>query len=826
MENRKSLIVTLLLFSPLMCFSYDGETTHQALTQEAIKLFQFNYPGQKFSQAEIAAIERGSFLEDDPNTRCLDHFFDPIHNKGLYFYETSKKWANDTNGQAGLVASYNPLRGYFSSSSDYSWDRGIYEYVYGDKIRALETLGHIIHLLEDKTVPDHTRLDNHYFGSPYETWASQFTVDNIDISNNLISLRQKPILYSDLDSYFDNLAKYSNNNFFSKDTILDKNFPNPIIKQEVLVSNNIFGLGSVGNYNYKLVSVLKKNNPISGEEIVSYSLKSERDQIMFDYWNLLSKQAVLNSAGVIKLFFDKVEEEKQTHFLRDKNKSFFEKTLDSLSSKTKNLLSMVGLVANDSRLEITQTPVDLKEVLVDDPSSDKLKEAIAISEMYKILLSLEKQIKDIKGRLAEEGGSPQALAEEATSVSQQAMSLVKNSASGIKLLDEIVAEIDKDVSSSTEKQVVAPPVIVEPLNLSQVFATTTITFSGTASVGQIIYNDHSTASTSVDIDGSWSLTVSDFVDGTNTVNFFAKDLEDNVSLPTSAIFLVSIKRSSPKLTVSVNECVGAIFDKNCLTPEIKELHFSWEGDFSEGYTYFIQNRSNPGVSATTTEKSFIFNEDVYWPLDGVYQLTAYDQNGDIVSIATTSRIIIRNHLVINEIGWRGTSATDTREWMELFNNSSQDIPLEGFSIKDGSDKDLFQLSGVIPRKSYFLIERGDDSVISDVSANYVSDFSTSLVDDAISDQEFFLKLVRQTTDGERIFDNTPNGFNPQTYCKGNLECESLYQSVERVSVDDSGEDLDNWEIGPNGWANGLNSEGLEIQGTPGQLNGNSRIFQY
>ena len=44
----------------------------------------------------------------------------------------------------------------------------------GDKEKAMFALGHILHLIEDSSVPDHTRNDPHPNDSPYEKWTSKF----------------------------------------------------------------------------------------------------------------------------------------------------------------------------------------------------------------------------------------------------------------------------------------------------------------------------------------------------------------------------------------------------------------------------------------------------------------------------------------------------------------------------------------------------------------------------------------------------------------------------------------------------------------------------
>jgi len=844
MENRKSIILCLLCFFPFISLAYDGVSTHQALTQEAIKLFQVNYPQNTFPLVEILTIEKGSFQEDDPVSRCLNHFFDPIHNEGILFYSSSKDWAQNTFSQNKFLDAFNPFKGRFSSSIDYTWERGIYDYVHGNKNRGLEALGHVIHLVEDASVPDHTRLDNHYFGGPYEEWAKRFTKVNIDIANGLILKGEKPILYTDLDSYFDNLAEYSNGNFFSLDTIFDKRFVSPIIKKEETVTlksgiNTTFGMGvdSVGN-NFRLVQISRIRNLENDIVKTDYIFDNADHLIVSDYWTLLSKQAVLNGAGVIKLFFDKVEEEKQTNALLKKNRSFvtraYEKSLVMIDNVTATLGFLESKKTEVPVLSVINTspiqPVTVESEVVVIPSviplpatTNENLNRIALLNQILILLS---QYSQTLGAISVRD-SP--LVEQNLLVQGSVLRSAGGQSSGNNLgeisemIDEITPESDDSIVF-----IVSPPLIIFPTDFSTPFATTSILFEGTSATGTIILVDFNGATTTVDEMGKWELLVDDLPIGTTTINFIAQDLFGSTSTPLLVVIFVETVEEviASKLDLVIEECVGAIFNDICLAIWTEDLHFSWTINRPGEYTYVLKNIESSDVIATTTDVSIAFNWDDYWPLEGTYYLIAYDLDGQVVATATSPVILINNTLVINEIGWRGTSATDTREWIELYNNYSEELLLDDFSIRDKAGNTVIQLSGTIPAQSYYLIEREDDAVVSDVVANFVSDFSTTVGEDAIPDVQFYLELVRKTDDIEKVFDQTPNDFNPQEYCKADEECLSWYQSVERCFPEESGISLQNWNIGDKGWPNGLNSEGLEIHGTPGQRNGHNRVSMY
>ena len=75
-------------------------------------------------------------------------------------------------------------------------------------------------------------------------------------------------------------------------------------------------------------------------------------------------------------------------------------------------------------------------------------------------------------------------------------------------------------------------------------------------------------------------------------------------------------------------------------------------------------------------------------------------------------------VLINEIAWAGTIASAFDEWIELYNPGLEEIDLTGWRLEDGGDISI-TLRGTIGPGSFFLLERTDDSTISDISANLI-----------------------------------------------------------------------------------------------------------
>lgn len=288
----KIIIVFFFLLFSLQVFGYDNLKTHPDLVVAAATIYN-SQVDKKLTQEQINWIKDGSIAEDtDP--RYKNHYYNPENGQGLSGWDELYGINIEVNG---LPAKYWSKH-QDSVSGDYSIDTIFKLYKEGNNKRAYQGVGHILHLIQDMAVPAHTRNDSHAMGDPYESWAQQYGSINI---NNIDFIQSKNI-----DEIFDELANYSNKNFYSKDTIKVDFIKNDNYKTE----RDIEGKNAQYIYNdehtYKVVKVLK------GAEGNSYELDFK---VNLDYWNMLYPQAVGYSAGAIDYFikeFDKINEEKKT----------------------------------------------------------------------------------------------------------------------------------------------------------------------------------------------------------------------------------------------------------------------------------------------------------------------------------------------------------------------------------------------------------------------------------------------------------------------------------------------------------------------------------
>jgi hypothetical protein len=76
-------------------------------------------------------------------------------------------------------------------------------------------------------------------------------------------------------------------------------------------------------------------------------------------------------------------------------------------------------------------------------------------------------------------------------------------------------------------------------------------------------------------------------------------------------------------------------------------------------------------------------------------------------------------ILINEVAWAGTAASTSDEWIELYNPGSICINLINWKLTADDDTPDISLTGVIPGGGYYLLERTDDTTISDIPADQI-----------------------------------------------------------------------------------------------------------
>jgi len=221
-----SIIVVFIISYPNIIMSYDNIKTHPEITEKAIKQSKVNdflksnigIPegiGKFYGNDTILRLLRGgSTNEDKPFTRTRHHFWNPLNNSGLH----------DTG--CGMALGWVPFCFIFRGNPNRDWAMGLYEaneYSWEEAkdsyyaaltgtteedreenfILMYESLGRVLHLIEDMGVPAHTRNDifGHLDFTEVEDWWNP-----ISWAGNLYEYHVKDVLRNN-KTYIVNLCE-------------------------------------------------------------------------------------------------------------------------------------------------------------------------------------------------------------------------------------------------------------------------------------------------------------------------------------------------------------------------------------------------------------------------------------------------------------------------------------------------------------------------------------------------------------------------------------------------------------------------------------------
>jgi len=157
-------------------------------------------------------------------------------------------------------------------------------------------------------------------------------------------------------------------------------------------------------------------------------------------------------------------------------------------------------------------------------------------------------------------------------------------------------------------------------------------------------------------------------------------------------------------------------------------------------------------------------------------------------------------VVINEIAWMGSADSASDEWIELYNTTSSDIDLTGWTIKDDDSTTYSITGGIISANGYFLIEDNEDAT--NIVADAVIPISLGNNGDSLS----LIDSTMQTID-------TVNASSGSWYAGDN----TTKATMERIDPTGSSEDTSNWANATSG--NGsVGRTSSDILGTPKSQN--------
>lgn len=436
--------------------SYQEKFTHPALTMEGIELYNKS-AGIKIAPEEMNWIRKGS-VEEDKTPRWINHFYDPIHKSGLKESINGNPAKNAIEWAHSSINQTAPLIG----KGDYTWEAAIYYYQKGNKERAFISLGHILHLLEDMGVPAHVRDDSHPEEDPYEVWAEDYNLSHqLDLAKgeikNCLSLEQ----------CFTDLALYTNQNFFSKDTIESTKYKSPKIINErsEIINGDLIDYG-YNNLDIKLVKIEKSYGIWNLFEKRDYKIDTQ--EIHESYWNDLGPKTVSYVGGLIKLFMESVKKEE-----RMKPISWGESKINGIKTQFNEVKAAVNdnlhktIEAGKRGFNIAKNEVKEGVNLAADLAASAGRQMAEISEnLSSKTVNLSKQVLNVPKSLVLEtlnlGKKIENNSENIKETNEKEKEIEKNLEQKIgKVLGEVIQ--DSTVSNIKDKSILIKDNLEEPL---------------------------------------------------------------------------------------------------------------------------------------------------------------------------------------------------------------------------------------------------------------------------------------------------------------------------------------------------------------------------
>ncbi|MBP7056952.1 lamin tail domain-containing protein [Candidatus Gracilibacteria bacterium] len=153
-------------------------------------------------------------------------------------------------------------------------------------------------------------------------------------------------------------------------------------------------------------------------------------------------------------------------------------------------------------------------------------------------------------------------------------------------------------------------------------------------------------------------------------------------------------------------------------------------------------------------------------------------------------------VIINEIAWAGSADNSTDEWLELYNTTSTNIDLTGWSIDDDSGAQTYELTGTIPSHQYYLLESKE--IVTSLPGDGTDSLSLSNAGDSLILKDAVGTIIDSV--------NTTSG---PWYAGSN----TTHASMARINPLSSGNDANNWQT-TSTTSSATASQGSAILGTP------------
>ncbi len=318
---------------------------------------------------------------------------------------------------------------------------------------------------------------------------------------------------------------------------------------------------------------------------------------------------------------------------------------------------------------------------------------------------------------------------------------------------------------------------------------------------------------------------SDQVDIDSVPGNDSRNTDDDASAPSADLRLAqSVSSVNPGLntnftftiTITNDGTVGTtgIQVKDQLPSGITYVSYtSSVGTYSSSTGIWTVGTLATGTSATLTITAKISQSGFYTNQAEVLASDLPDPDSTPNNNSTTedddeSTTVYFRPILINEVAWAGTSsALPDDQWIELYNPSSVAVNISGWTLRSSSGGVNVTLSGTISAGGYYLLERNDNSVVSDVNASQIYTGALVKSGETLTLRDSITNLV--DTANQEGSSNATNPW-PRGSASGN------YPTMERQG--NTAEQDSVWVTNTGSLRNGTNRKGGAIYGTPGGKN--------
>lgn len=767
------ILAVTISFIPPVAFAYDDDTTHPALTDEVVDFYNLLHPDKPLTAEQKEWIVAGSINEDEW-PRWVNHFYDPVREIGWIAEHqgstpseiaeagayalvvpwgatifSATTWVHDGATQAGAYSEYG---------GDRTWERALKYYADGNEKEAYITLGHAIHLLEDMTVPDHSRNDSHApiagdDGSPFENYLTRWNRGNIselNLPSDLLTKGARPPSFNKVEDYLVAVAGYSNKYFFSKDTINSPVFSFP----QIVRDDGRFGYG-VDEAGVEFPLVKAKLVEQSAFSFAKNLVLEKTDENILDaYFSRLAPKAVLYGAGVIELFQKQARDALEfkdigprvtalditrvfkpisfspaafgkrivsgvaslPSLIGDAFSAAVEKVKSATSDVatfTQNIISKIQNNPESIEEIVTETAEQIENLLAGDPTDgiviDTEEERAQLKELQNQLDDIADQIDDLTYQVDVATGKGGA--QNGTDGAERKTDDADGDANDA---DDADASSGKDVNISSKKN----------KNISNISSSG----GGVAAsapnllITEIMYNASGTDDgrewIEIRNDGASAASLDDvrFLEGgTNHRLTFARG-SASLGVGTYAV----IADDPEKFLLDYPSFSGALFDSSfSLSNDGEALALTFNGSAFHSVTY----SSSTGARGDGNSLQLVSGTwQAGTPTPGVVNVVSSSggssSDGGVATSTATSSSPTSGfgawHVVISEVQTKGADAGD--EFIELYNPTDAAVNLSGWSLQyAGADtvvtsssvsKKNFLATSSIAAKSFYLVGRG------------------------------------------------------------------------------------------------------------------------